>query len=104
MLRPCVVWFGEALPEAAVNDAVHAASSCDVFLTVGTSAVVYPAATLPELALQVGASVIEVNTEETPLSSRATFHLRGSAAAILPELVTLYERIHPELTVTAGRP
>jgi NAD-dependent deacetylase len=104
LLRPGVVWFGEALPEAAMDQAFEAAQSCDLCLAVGTSAVVYPAASLPGIALESGAAVIEINTQETPFTSRATLHLRGSAAQLLPDLVTLYERIHPELTVTAGKP
>jgi NAD-dependent deacetylase len=90
MLRPGVVWFGEALPEAVLNEAFAAARECDLFLTVGTSAVVYPAAALPRLALDRGVPVIEVNTEETPFSAGATCSLRGPAGEILPQLVAAY--------------
>lgn len=87
-LRPDVVWFGEALPAAAFRDAEAAAMHCDVFLAVGTSAVVYPAAALPLVALQAGAFVVEVNPEETPLSARAEVTvLPGAAGVVLPELV-----------------
>jgi NAD-dependent deacetylase len=90
MLRPAVVWFGEALPETVLEAAFAAAQECDLFLTVGTSAVVYPAAALPRLALDRGVPVIEVNTEETPLSFVATHSFRGRSGEILPALVAAY--------------
>lgn len=86
LLRPDVVWFGESLPAEALAAAYAAAPSCDVFLCVGTSTVVEPAATLPFIALEAGARVIEVNPQPTPLSSRASISLRGSAGEVLPLL------------------
>lgn len=88
-LRPAVVWFNETLPQEIFADAEHAARSADVYFTIGTSAVVYPAAALPELALQSGATVIEINPQETSFSRQATFSLRGKACEILPELIRL---------------
>ena len=85
--RPGVVWFGEALPQKALDDAVAAATSCDVFLSVGTSTLVEPAASLPFAALEAGAAVIEVNPARTPLSARATIVLAGAAGEVLPRLV-----------------
>jgi NAD-dependent deacetylase len=85
-LRPDVVWFGEALPAAAWDAAEQAAGECDVFLSVGTSTVVYPAANLPFAALERGATVVEVNPEATPLTQRATFVLPGLSGVVLPEL------------------
>ena len=87
MLRPDVVWFGELLPDDALETAMRAARGCDVFLSVGTSAVVEPAASLPLVARQAGAMVIEVNPETTPLTAAAQISLRGAAGAILPPLV-----------------
>ncbi|MEU4677830.1 NAD-dependent deacylase [Micromonospora sp. NPDC023737] len=87
LVRPGVVWFGEALPEAALTAAVEAAAACDVLLTVGTSGVVYPAAEIPGVAARVGATVIQVNPEPTPLDRVATINLRGTAAHVLPALV-----------------
>ena len=92
MLRPGVVWFGESLPRRELDEAFRAAETCDVFLSVGTSTVVYPAASLPEIARSAGARVIEVNTEETPFTPLASLHLRGTAGAILPRLVNAYRR------------
>ncbi len=86
-VRPGVVWFGEMLPEQALEDAYAAARGCDVFLSVGTSTVVEPAASLPFAALEAGASVIEVNPARTPLSARATVVLAGAAGEVLPRLV-----------------
>ncbi|MEP7154231.1 MAG: NAD-dependent deacylase [Betaproteobacteria bacterium] len=86
LLRPDVVWFGESLPEEALATAMQMARACDVFLSVGTSTVVEPAASLPFLARQSGATVIEINPDATPLSSIAQISLRGTAGEILPQL------------------
>lgn len=102
MLRPGVVWFGESLPEAEIRAAYRAAESCDLFLTVGTSALVYPAAALPGVARRAGAVVIEVNLEETPFTSQANQHMRGSAGTILPELLALYEKMRPQSNTSIG--
>lgn len=86
-LRPDVVWFGEALPSGALSAASAAARGCDVFLSVGTSTLVYPAAALPFEALENGALVVEINPRETPLTPHAHHALRGPAANILPRLI-----------------
>jgi len=87
LLRPDVVWFGESLPPDALAAALAAARTCDVFLCVGTSTVVEPAASLPFIAREAGARVIEVNPQPTPLTPQASFSLRGTAGEILPLLV-----------------
>lgn len=86
-MRPDVVWFGEALPEGAIALAESASRRAAVFLVVGTSAVVYPAASFATIAKQSGARLVEVNVEETPLTGAADLALRGKAAEILPLLV-----------------
>jgi NAD-dependent deacetylase len=86
-LRPDVVWFGESLPPRALERAEAAARECDLFLSVGTSAAVFPAAQLPLTALQAGAAVVEINKDPTPLTRMATYSLRGAAGAILPALL-----------------
>lgn len=86
-LRPDVVWFGEALPQEILSQAFQAAQSCDLFLSVGTSALVQPAASLPLLALRNGAFVVEINPEPTPLSERVDESIRGKAGEVLPRLV-----------------
>ncbi len=87
LLRPDVVWFGEALDPELLGTALEAAAEADVCLVVGTSALVYPAASLPEVTLRRRGAVIEVNREATALTPRATLSIRGSAAEIVPSLV-----------------
>ena len=87
-LRPDVVWFGEGLPTGAFEAASEAARACDLFLSIGTSSLVYPAAALPFEALEKGAVLVEVNPDETPLSAYADHVLRGPAGEMLPRLVT----------------
>ena len=87
-LRPDVVWFGEMLPAAeALARAEAAAGQCEVFLSIGTSAQVYPAAELPLRALSAGATIVEINPERTPLTRHAHFALQGAAGKVLPQLV-----------------
>ncbi len=86
-LRPDDVWFGEMLPADALARAEEAAEHCEVFLSVGTSAQVYPAAELPLRALSAGATVVEVNPERTVLTRHAHFALQGAAGIVLPALL-----------------
>jgi NAD-dependent deacetylase len=86
--RPGVVWFGEELPRHALLNAQKAAGSCRLFLSLGTSSVVYPAAGLVDLALQNGARILEINPEPTPYSGRAHWSIRGKSGEVLPQLVT----------------
>jgi len=87
LARPAVVWFGESLPREAWSRAERAASTCDVFLVIGTSALVYPAAGLASLAHRCGAKLIEINAEKTALSNAADLALTGPAGEILPALL-----------------
>lgn len=87
LIRPDIVWFGEALPQGPWQQAVEATENADLVVVVGTSAIVYPAAGLPELALARGTPVIEVNPEPTPLSGSVTLSLRESASTALPGLL-----------------
>ncbi len=87
VLRPGVVWFGEALPSDVWSAAERAAQHADVFLVAGTSAVVYPAAGLASIARRAGAKVVEINIEETPLSRTMDACLTGSSAELLPQLM-----------------
>ncbi len=89
LLRPDVAWFGESLPPEALHRAFAAAEACQVMLVVGTSAVVQPAASLPTVAREHGAYVVEVNPEPTPLSAMAHEIHRGLAGEILPALLGL---------------
>jgi NAD-dependent deacetylase len=87
LLRPDVVWFHEVLPRAVWHAATEAAEGCGCLLVAGTSAVVYPAAGLIELARGAGAGVIEVNLEPTAASGVADACLHGPSGVILPQLV-----------------
>lgn len=87
LIRPDVVWFGEQLPEEPWNAAVEAVDTADVLFVVGTSGVVYPAAGLPERALELGKTVVEINLAPTPLTPRATLSLRAPASVALPGLL-----------------
>ena len=87
MLRPGVVWFGENLPQDVWREAELAAQQADVFLIVGTSAHVYPAAGLAALAKRSKATIVEVNIEQSGVSSLADHLLRGRSGEILPQLV-----------------
>ncbi|NNF57083.1 MAG: NAD-dependent deacylase [Rhodothermaceae bacterium] len=87
LLRPDVVWFGEMLPEGAMEHAAEAAAASDVFLSIGTSAVVYPAAGLPLIAKQAGAYVAEINPQRSDIAFRLDEHVRGKAGVVLPVLL-----------------
>jgi NAD-dependent deacetylase len=86
-VRPDVVWFGEVLPEEEWNASVAAMESADVVLSIGTSGVVYPAASLPPLAKKHGAFLVEINQEPTGLTDQADVFLMGASGVILPALV-----------------
>jgi len=83
--RPAIVWFGESLDASDVDRAL-AATACDVFLTVGTSAVVYPAAGFVHESKRRGAFTAEINMDETAASSTVDLSIRGGAEEILPAL------------------
>ena len=91
MIRPDIVSFGEMLPEGVFEAATEAAIRCELFLTVGTSAVVYPAASLPLTARKNGAYVVEINMERTEISHSVNETLLGKAGELLPQLVKIRE-------------
>lgn len=88
LLRPDVVWFEEPMPEKETALAIQCSRQCDVFFSIGTSSVVFPAASLPFEALESGATVVEINPESTPLTSKADFVLAGPAGLIVPHLLS----------------
>ena len=95
LLRPDVVWFGEALAPDVWAAAAAAAEECAVFFVVGTSSVVAPASSLALLAARRGAYVFEINTEETPLAPLAAAVFRSSAAEVLPAIARALVRSIP---------
>jgi NAD-dependent deacetylase len=86
-LRPGVVWFGEPLDPDTLDSATEAAEAADVLLVVGTSAVVYPVAAIPDMARRRNVRVVEINIADTPLSDRVDAQLLGPAATVLPALL-----------------
>jgi NAD-dependent deacetylase len=95
LIRPDVVWFGEMLPQMVLEAAFAAAESAEIFFSIGTSAVVYPAAMLPISAKRAGAILMEVNPERTVLTNSADYFLCGASGVVLSELVK-------ELTLDIG--
>lgn len=83
-IRPDVVWFGEQLPEETLHGAYQAAEACDVFFSIGTSALVQPAGSLPLIALGHDALVVEINTEHTQISDSVHLSLEAKAGEVLP--------------------
>jgi NAD-dependent deacetylase len=90
LIRPDVVWFGESLPYDALIEARRYAEKSDLCFVIGTSGVVQPAASIPLIAKEHGAFVIEINLEKTVLSGYLDCSIFGDASVILPEL---YERL-----------
>lgn len=90
ILRPDVVWFGEPLPQDVWNEAMQRAISCDLMVVVGTSLAVSPANLLPVYARQNGSTLIEINPEETSMSSGMDLSIRLPAAKAIPQLVALF--------------
>jgi NAD-dependent deacetylase len=85
-LRPDVVWFGESLPSTIMNQVFIELQTADIILVIGTSALVQPAASFPLVVKRNGGHILEVNVEETPLTSVADIHLAGKAGEVLPKL------------------
>lgn len=89
-IRPSVVWFGEMLPYAALQQAEEASVRAEIFFSVGTSAEVYPAANLPYIAKQNGAFVVEVNPNKTSLTQYANVHLAAPSGEALPRMLEAF--------------
>ena len=87
LLRPHIVWFGESLWEEDLRRCHQAIQGCDLFLVIGTSGVVYPAAGFASVAKEVGAVVIEINLESTPQSDLVDLSLQGRAKDLIPLLL-----------------
>jgi NAD-dependent deacetylase len=92
ILRPDVVWFGEALPQDVWSEAMMHANSCNVMFVVGTSLAVSPANMLPVYAKQNGATIVEVNPEETLMSKSMDLSIRSTSAKALPELLSIISK------------
>jgi len=86
--RPGVVWFGESLPEAALATAWQSAGSCELFMSLGTSGLVEPAASLARVAANSGAKTVEINLEPTPLSTWVDISIAGATGELLPLILS----------------
>jgi NAD-dependent deacetylase len=95
MRRPAVVWFGEALPEPVLAAAWRAAEGCGLFMSLGTSSLVEPAASLGRVAAAGGARTVEINPRETPLSPRVDVSVRGATGELLPVILSVLEQVAP---------
>jgi NAD-dependent deacetylase len=87
-IRPDVVWYGEMLPAGVIEEAFLRAEESEIFFSVGTSAVVHPAASLPVVAKRSGATVVEINLERTPLTEIADFFYPNKSGELLPMLIS----------------
>jgi NAD-dependent deacetylase len=87
LLRPAVVWFGEPLPLDQWEQALDSSARAEIFLVIGTSAMVYPAAGLAEVARRSGARLAVINPQPTPLDELAHWVLKGESGTLLPRLI-----------------
>ncbi len=87
LMRPCIVWFGETLPENALQRSFEAMAECDLFISIGTSGTVEPAASFILAAKENGARTIEINRDPTPNTSIVDIALQGASGEILPEVL-----------------
>ncbi|HDS09938.1 MAG TPA: NAD-dependent deacylase [Firmicutes bacterium] len=93
LLRPNVIWFGEALPQKALDLSLKIASESDIFIVIGTSAAVQPAASIPMIAKRANAFLVEINIEETQITRFTDLFLKGKAVKVLPELIKEIKKI-----------
>jgi len=93
LIRPDVVWFGEMLPEDQFRGGESVSFNSDIFFVVGTSAVIYPASGLVTVAKQGGAVIVEVNIEQTEISSIADYSFLGESGKVLPEILSAYKSV-----------
>ncbi len=87
ILKPDAVFFGEALPEAVVTAATYHSNHCDLFLVIGSSLVVYPAAYMPVYAVSAGAKLVIINLSATPMDEQATVVIRAKAGEVMSQVV-----------------
>lgn len=84
--RPDIIWFGDSLNQTTIEQTLNCLKECDLLICIGTSAVVYPAAQMPEIAINNGADTIEINPEKTPISHLFQRCIRNPASRALAEL------------------
>jgi len=94
ILKPGVVFFGESLPEKVLKEATHRSHSCDLFIVIGSTLVVYPAAYMPVYAVDSGAKLVIINLSSTPMDEQATVLLRAKAGETMSEVL---ERVREKI-------
>ena len=104
LARPDVVWFGEMLPAAAIEAASAAATRCDFCFSIGTTSLVQPAASLPLVAIEHGAALVEINPQATPLTPHADQSIRAPASEALVTLVSQLRNLAGNNGTDAGNP
>ncbi len=87
ILKPDAVFFGEALPQAVLQAAISQSRKCDLFIVIGSTLVVYPAAYMPMYAVEAGARLVIINLTSTPMDSYATVLIRGKAGEVMPRVI-----------------
>ena len=87
ILKPDAVFFGESLPQKTLNDAAHNSRNCDLFIVIGSTLVVYPAAYMPMYAVQAGAKLVIVNLSPTPMDSHATALINSKAGEAMERII-----------------
>jgi NAD-dependent deacetylase len=92
-IRPDVVWFGETLPLRELEIAQHAAEGCDLFFSIGTAAMVHPAAMLPLIAKRGGAYVVEINPEPSSIARDMDECIAGASGVVLPIIIDTVKRL-----------
>jgi NAD-dependent deacetylase len=95
ILKPDAVFFGEALPQKTLNDAIHHSRNCDLFIVIGSTLIVYPAAYMPMYAFEAGAKLVIINLSATPMDSKATVHIKSKAGEAMSIIV---ERVKNQLS------
>jgi len=99
ILKPEVVFFGELLPQRVLSEASYRSANCDLFLVIGSSLVVYPAAHMPIYAVSGGARLVIINLSPTPMDHRATVLIRAKAGEVMPKII---KRVKEKIYQTSG--
>jgi len=87
ILKPDAVFFGEALPQETLQEAIHRSRNCDLFIVIGSTLVIYPAAYIPTYAVEAGAKLAIVNLTSTPFDHYAAVAIQGGAGEIMPRVM-----------------
>lgn len=87
LLKPDAVFFGESLPEAVLREAISHAINCDLFIVIGSTLLVYPAAYIPLYAIEAGAKLVIINIGDTPMNTQAAILIGKKAGEVMPVIL-----------------